>query len=584
MESLGRALLTYLLHSSLLLGAAVLVRFALRERRLALQEAVLRAALLGGFVTAGLQLGLGLQPLGGALPVPGGESARAPLASAAPLLAPVVAAAPPRWQARAVPAPLGPGWLSDGLERSLEPAWQAAAGRGPLARWLLPLAGSWALLSALLLARLAVAARRLGRMLIGRRPILDGGLLPEAEAVARALGLRSRLRLSAAPRLAVPLATGVVRPEVCLPPRTVAELDPDEQIALCAHEIAHLARRDPAWILVARLVECAAPLQPLNVWARLRLQDLAECLSDDLAVSASARPLGLARSLVDVASWTLGGPSPVPAGAAGALSARSRLGHRVERLMDPLRALESPRRSLLPLAACAVLATSLVTPVVSGSAVPSAPQAPAQPSVRPPAARPAESSRSAQATATAPARPAAPARPPATPTARAEADEAERRLEELTRQIDARASGRDAELRQVEAELEALASRLAPVDAESQKLATETKHLRPSDAELRALADKARALAERARPTESELREIRELSTRIAHEASAATPKPEEVARLTRDAAQQARRATELARDAMRQAADEMRRAADAMRAQADALKAQAEAEETPRP
>src|SRR5512147_3006137 len=55
-------LLTYLLHSTLLLVVAILVRAALRERRLALQEVVLRTALLGGFVTAAVQVGLGTKP------------------------------------------------------------------------------------------------------------------------------------------------------------------------------------------------------------------------------------------------------------------------------------------------------------------------------------------------------------------------------------------------------------------------------------------------------------------------------------------------------------------------------------------
>jgi len=95
----------------------------------------------------------------------------------------------------------------------------------------------------------------------------------------------------------------------------VAELAADEQVALCAHELAHVARRDPAWVLLARLAEALAPVQPLNAWARRRLQDLAECLSDDLAVTASGRPLGLARSLVDVASWTLGERPLLPAAA-----------------------------------------------------------------------------------------------------------------------------------------------------------------------------------------------------------------------------------------------------------------------------
>ena len=90
MEPLVRWLLTYLLHSTVLLGAAWLVRLALGERRLAVQEAVLRAALVGGFVTASLQIGLDVRPIGGALAVP---SAR-PAAALTPVPAPAPIARP----------------------------------------------------------------------------------------------------------------------------------------------------------------------------------------------------------------------------------------------------------------------------------------------------------------------------------------------------------------------------------------------------------------------------------------------------------------------------------------------------------
>jgi hypothetical protein len=210
----------------------------------------------------------------------------------------------------------------------------------------------------------------------------------------------------------------------------VDELAADEQVALCAHELAHLARRDPGWILLARLAEAVAPVQPLNAWARRRLQDLAECLSDDLAVAASGRPLGLARSLVDVATWARGERPLLPVAAAGALSARSRLGHRVERLMDPARALERPRRAFLPAAAALVLATALVTPVVSGGAPPEpplppeAPPAPGPAGAAGPAGAPgAPGSRGPRGPPRAPPRPD---RPDASPA------EAERELEHLS--------------------------------------------------------------------------------------------------------------------------------------------------------
>ena len=279
----ARALLTYLLHSTLLLGLAALVRRALAERRLAVQEAVLRAALVGAFATTALQLGLDLQPLGGALRLQASARPDGP-GTPAVLAAPV---ADSRWEARLVLAPT--------------PAERALALASGVS-WRKALASAWAALAAFGLLRLGIAALRLRRLLRDREPLRDTRLAPQAVRLAGALGLPASVRLSTAPHLDLPLATGVLRPEVCLPIRAVAELGPDEQVALCAHELAHVARRDPAWVLLARLAEALAPLQPLNAWARRRLCELSECLSDDLAVAASARPAGLARSLVDVAA------------------------------------------------------------------------------------------------------------------------------------------------------------------------------------------------------------------------------------------------------------------------------------------
>ena len=551
MEPLVLWLLTYLVHSTLLLGAAGLARFALRERRLALQEAVLRAALVGGFVTASLQIGLELHPLGGALAVPGPR--------------PALAAPGPSRVGTATPH-LRPG--RPVVEREV-PAWAEAAAAAVAARWRTGLVLVWAGLAAAALARLGVASRRLRRLLRDRRPIDTGELAPEAARLGVSLGLRRAVRLSATERLAVPLATGVLRPEVCRPARAVAELAADEQVALCAHELAHVARRDPAWVLLARLAEAAAPVQPLNAWARRRLQDLAECLSDDLAVRASGRPLGLARSLVDVASWTLGERPLFPVAAAGALSARSRLGHRVERLMDPFRALERPRRLLLPAAAAAVLATALVSPVVSGSVAPQEPK-PA------PEAQPAPRAETA---------PSGDATPQADAASTAEARE---RLERLSRRIEERARLHDAEMKKLEAEIEAITSKVKPNEAEmerhgreiekaAQELAASVRAdveagtgaakksertaeaarrmaeaedrlretaraIRMPSEEIRALADKARAIAESVRPTDDELGEIRRLS------------------------AEAARQSVEQSRDAMRIAEEALRQAREALR------------------
>jgi hypothetical protein len=339
-------------------------------------------------------------------------------------------------------------------------------------------------------------------------------------------------------------------------------------VALCAHEIAHLARQDPAWVLVARLVEALAPLQPMNAWARRRLSDLAECLSDDLAVSASGRPLGLARSLVDVASWTLGKRPFLPVAASGALSVRSRLGHRVERLMDPARTVERPHRTLLPAAALVVLATALVTPVVSGSAAAQAPPAPVRPADPAPATQPT---------------------PKAQPAPKADA---EAQLNALTRRIEERAHLHAADTKALEAQIEAAVSKMHPREAEMEALGREiataaqafteavsadlatgaghksektaeaarqlaeaeakvraaTREIRVPADEIHALAEQARALAEQARPTAEEMNEIRRLTAETVRRQ----------AEETRDAMRIAMEALRQAREAVRQSGKDL--------------------------
>ncbi len=659
MSLMVRMVLTYLLHSTILLGLAALASIVLRGRRLALQEALLRAALVGGLVTSALQLGLGFEPLAGRLSVRIGAG---PVALASPRPSSrETALRPSRELPRsrqmddvedAVSVPTLPAPVPSLRDR----AFTSAAGlvrNGPLALGLV-----WAGAALLGLARLLVAGSRLRRLLHGRFRIAGSGLRARVSLLAAALGIRRSVGLSAAPRLMVPLATGLVRPEVCLPARALAEMDAEEQLALCAHELAHLARRDPAWILVARTIEAIAPVQPLNTWARRRLQDLAECLSDDLAVSASARPLGLARSLVDVASWTIGETSFLPVTVAGALDRRSRLGHRVERLMDPVREPERPNRSFLPVAALCVLASALVTPVVSAKppapVEPEAPVAEAAPAPPQPAdASPAEAPLPEPAPLAplpelaplpplappsdppppappelpplpavaplpgeAPAPPAPGVRPAPRPRP-APSSGAETRLEELERQIEARAKRHEAEFEKLQEQMAALADSFAPNEAEIERLGDEmgraadelaqavvdgvagekgerataaarrmaelegklralTGELRLPKDEIRSLAEKSRALALQARPTEDELRELRRLSRDLAREA---TPSAEELAQVRREAREQAHAASRQAREAAGQAREAMRRAEqDLRRARAQMRHAREEA------
>ena len=77
-------MLTYAVHSTLLLAAAWGLGRLLGDRRLALQETVWKLALVGGIATATLQLGLGIEPLAGSWSLPGPAAAAARAAAPPP--------------------------------------------------------------------------------------------------------------------------------------------------------------------------------------------------------------------------------------------------------------------------------------------------------------------------------------------------------------------------------------------------------------------------------------------------------------------------------------------------------------------
>ena len=144
---------TYLLHSTLLLGAAWVASLWLRRRTpgasLALEEGLWKTALVGGLVTATLQVGLAFVPAP-TLPLPATgspvEATASVSASAAALPAPAAAPAPVASPA-AGPHPIlnSPRALLPGWQRLVLGAWLlgALAGLGLLvAAWFRHVSGS----------------------------------------------------------------------------------------------------------------------------------------------------------------------------------------------------------------------------------------------------------------------------------------------------------------------------------------------------------------------------------------------------------------------------------------------------------
>ena len=363
-------MLTYALHSSLLLGGAWLASRRL-VRGSAARDLLWKAALIGGLVTATIQVGLGFQSLSGALairmsPVEAAPPARAALAPAATaeagwqgLLpsggAPEKAAPLPR--AERPPSPILPKPAS---------LVAAAPAESPalLPDWILPAGiALWASL-ALVLSALYVGQRLRALSRIGpRRQISDGRLLDMLDALRRGAGIRRIVRLTAAPGLTSPVALG--HNEIALPEAALTELDPEQQRSMLAHELAHLERHDPAWLTVGCVLERVFFFQPLNRRARVAIQEAAEYLCDDWAVHRTGSGVSLATCLVKVAEW-VDTPNPIPL--AGMAERRSQLVTRIHRLIEGRVMPASPRSIWLLAGLVAIVGiTALAAPGVTAA-------------------------------------------------------------------------------------------------------------------------------------------------------------------------------------------------------------------------
>lgn len=308
-------LLTYLVHSTLLIAAAEAVGRIVGSA--ALRDLLWKVAMLGALVTAGARI-----PAEVEIPSEWRISPASSLeAGASGIVAPATAAA-------AEPAAL-----------RVDPAW-AALGLGLWLACALPL-------TALRLG----GYLRLRLLLRERRRVRHGEALGEVDRLARRAGVAG-VRLSTLEGLPTPIALG--SREICLPPRALTELGVPERSGMLAHEMAHLRRRDPWWLLASHLVESVLWIQPLNRLVRHRLVEVSEEICDRRAAEETGDNLALARCLVEVAGWSAAGPvAPL----VGLVSGAAALERRVDLLLAVPRVerVSAPERSAAALALLAAV-------------------------------------------------------------------------------------------------------------------------------------------------------------------------------------------------------------------------------------
>jgi HEAT repeat protein/beta-lactamase regulating signal transducer with metallopeptidase domain len=351
--------LTYALHSTLLLLLAWALTRKLVQSHGA-RDLIWKTALVGGLVSSTVQLAAGVVPVGGrfsiaqeTIVVPQGRSDGRTVGRPAPFNTTGVAPD----QADHPQAPVAEA------ESTVRPPDRPTVSFPKLRPTVLLLV-LWGAVAAFLAIQF-LAAQFLLVVRVGRRALVrDEQMLEVLDVLREEAGIKRHIRLTRAEGLPSPVALGMS--EICIPDAALTELDREQQESMLAHELAHLARKDPAWLVAGCLIERVFFFQPLNRLARRRIQEAAEYLCDDWAVRRSGSGLTLAKCLVKVAEWIDTTPEPVPV--SGMAEMRSHFVSRIHRLIAN-HALSAPpvRRWLAPAALAAVAVLVAAAPGVTAA-------------------------------------------------------------------------------------------------------------------------------------------------------------------------------------------------------------------------
>jgi len=211
-----------------------------------------------------------------------------------------------------------------------------------------PGASVWTRLSSLLLAatlvwlvgagviasRLARAYVQSRRIVAASEPVTDPAQLNLLEHCRRSMRVSRVVALRRAPASGEEhgaCVAGVFQPVIVLS-RDDAGLSTAELRSVLLHELAHVRRGDPLWLVLYRALEVVFFFQPLNRIARVRLVDEAELLADDWAATQLESRVSLASCLTEIAGWIVHERRLLPAPAMAARG--TRLSVRVHRLLD----------------------------------------------------------------------------------------------------------------------------------------------------------------------------------------------------------------------------------------------------------
>ncbi|MBP7053911.1 MAG: hypothetical protein KBE65_23100 [Phycisphaerae bacterium] len=218
--------------------------------------------------------------------------------------------------------------------------------------WVGAVVPAWLLVSGVLFLRLA------SQFLLGRRVTRQSKVVDEPRIAGIIDAAKDKLKIET--DVVVRTGSHIPSPAVWCWGRQPTLLIPQDSCddggsldwtSIVCHELAHWRRRDHVSGLLAELVVCAAPWQPLAWWARRRLVALSEEACDDWVIASGQTATSYAKTLLGLVPQGQTGlvPSVVPS--------RSGLAGRIRRILHD--ACGNPRAGLRWSLVAAVLTTCL---------------------------------------------------------------------------------------------------------------------------------------------------------------------------------------------------------------------------------
>lgn len=205
---------------------------------------------------------------------------------------------------------------------------------------------AWLVGSSMLLLRLGLSRLRLAQFARRQRPLrpptqaapketqvdpTTADLLSITRRLQSDFGLKT-VRILGCPTLRGPVAFGILRPTIVVPGDLAQRFSVAQQEAMLAHELAHLAGRDPLWRWVADLVVALLWWHPAAWWTRRRLQVTSETAADEATALVPGGRIALAESLVLLGREMVSLPPLQGLGVVGD-GLRSQLARRVTQLL-----------------------------------------------------------------------------------------------------------------------------------------------------------------------------------------------------------------------------------------------------------